>query len=711
MGRALPTKCLILAAGTGQRMKSFKPLVEVGGLPLIERVIATAHQAGLADFYVVTGNQAERLEAFLLGLSRRRGLRITTIRNPNWQTDNGSSLLESREHLAEDEFILIMGDHVVETGLIEKAMEKPLEGYDVALAVDSGVHENRLVDLDDVTKVTVDDGRVRAIGKGLVSYDAFDTGVFRCTPAVFAAAERSIESGDATLSGAIRLLAAKGGVKAIDVRGSSWVDVDTPVDVRKAESVLFGDLGKPQDGFVSATFNRPISSRFLTPLLLRLRSSITPNQVSLLGFAVSLLACLSFFLRLPFVGGALIHLASLLDGSDGEVARLKKLQSKFGGFFDAVLDRYGDGFAIFGMLYYAWTSSATADLLGGLAEPAVFVAGILALSGNFMVSYTSSKSVTDLGYQYDGGWLAAGRGRDLRLFVLSLGGLGALIHPASVLLALAIVAALVTAIVVRRTWVSWEYARGHSPFAGRKLKAVILDLDGTVADTMTFLSELAVGLISHYYDLPRTEARRGYLETTGLDFASQVERLFPRHPLNDSVAATMEEQKRSGLLDHPLFPDVIPALEFFRERDIMVFICSSTQEDLVRQFVAQAGIEQLIDGCYGYAPGLSKLGQLRSILHQYELDPRGVLFVGDSFVDHDFATAAGVRFIGLERLFKASEFRSSGLFSVRDLTALTDLYQRWDRLISFPEGPAAEPRALVRLESRLPATRKGRRAR
>jgi choline kinase/phosphoglycolate phosphatase-like HAD superfamily hydrolase/phosphatidylglycerophosphate synthase len=676
-------KCLILAAGTGRRMKSFKPLVQVAGLPLIERVIVRASEAGLSDFFVVTGHEAERLEAFLAALSRRRGLRITTMRNSRWEEANGLSLLQAREAIGEDEFVLLMGDHVVEKSIIESVLNETMDGCDVVLAVDSGIAENRRVDLDDVTRVKVDNDRIVAIGKGLLSFNAFDTGVFRCHPALFAAAETCAGEGRTSLSDAVRHLAAQHRVKALDVSGRFWIDVDTRADARQAEGTLRSDLGKPQDGYVSRVLNRPISTRMLTPLLLRLRSSITPNQVSLLGFVVSLLACASFFLHLPVLGGFLIHLASLLDGSDGEVARLKKAQSRFGGFFDAVLDRYGDGFILFSLFYYTYTSPAIASLLGTLTGPIVSTAAILALSGNFMVSYTSAKSVTDFGYEYRGGWLASGRGRDLRLFVLAIGALGAAVHPMTVLVALGFVAAITSATVVGRTWISWEHAQGRATFGYRPRRAVILDFDGTVANTMGYLSDLAVGLISRHYAVPPPQALTSYLETTGMDFAGQMELMFAGHASNSSVVAEMEERKRCGLIESSPFADVVPTLRFFQAHGIRVFICSSTRQDLVQEFVSRAGLADLIDAAYGYAVGMSKDRQIQSILHEHAFSPSEAVFVGDSFADADFARMAGVPFIGLARMFPAAEFDRRGIFSVSDLLALTRLWQRWNELLSF----------------------------
>jgi 1L-myo-inositol 1-phosphate cytidylyltransferase / CDP-L-myo-inositol myo-inositolphosphotransferase len=686
------SKCLVLAAGTSTRMKSFKPLVKIAGLPLVERVLLTARQAGLSDFYVVTGNEAERLEPFLTELGRRRGLRITSIRNPHWQNENGLSLLQARDAIGEDDFVLLMGDHLVDKSIIEAVLRETMDDCDALLAVDAATQENRRVDPEDVTRVQVRDGRIESLGKGIVSYNAFDTGVFRCHPAVFIAAERCIKKGRASVSDAIQHLAAKRRVKAVDVSGRFWLDADTPRDARQATADLCRDLGKPQDGLVSRLLNRPISARFLTPLLLRLWEQVTPNQVSLLAFATALLACVSFLLRLPLAGGLLIHLASLLDGSDGEVARLKEAQSRFGGFCDAVLDRYADGLILFGMFYYARSSPEIAALLGALTESIVLASAALAITGNFMVSYTSAKSVTDLGYEYRGSWLAAGRGRDLRLLALTFGGIGAYVHPVSVLVAIAVVGVITTATVIARSLLSWGLAKDQTPFAETRLRAVIFDLDGTVADTMGYLSDIAVGLISQHHEVPPPAARTRYLETTGMDFASQLELMFPSDPANSALATAMEERKRLGFLERDLFPDVRPALHFFTARRLGVFICSSTRQELVSEFVERAELGAFVDGAKGYSLGLTKDRQIESILSDHGLDASEVIFVGDSFADFDYARLAGVRFVALARMFSVEEFSRQGIFSVESLAELTRVYERWERRISFqPSGsPIAE---------------------
>ena len=678
-------KCLILAAGDGARIAQIcdcKPLVPVAGLPLIERSIATAQQAGITEFYVVTGYEAERIEAFLSDLSRRRRVRITPIRNPHWNLGNGGSLLKGRERLREP-FVLLMGDHVFDEIILRQLVREPLQEGEVILAADFGVDENQLVDLNDVTKVLVDDHRVIGIGKDIGAHNAYDTGIFLCSPAIFAAVEESIAAGDASVTGAIRRLASRGKAKVVDVQKRYWVDVDTPRDLKKAETLLYEGLTKPNDGFISRSINRRISTGIFTPLLLKLSRRVTANQVSILSFAVSLFASLCFFLALPLIGGLLIQLGSVLDGSDGEVARLRKIQSPFGNFFDAVLDRYSDGFILFGMFYYSLTATEIASLFGRYSTSLVVGASMLALLGTVMVSYTSAKSVADFGYRYEGRWSAAGRGRDLRLFVLAIGGVATLVHPVSVFVAILTVALLTSVIVLRRIWISWNYSRRPNPLMSITPKAVIFDFDGTITDTMPFLSGLAVNLMTENYTISNDEASRRYLETTGTDFGSQIEEIFPHHPRNRDVIATMEASKTQGILGHPLFDEVVPTLMFLKDRNIKRFICSSTQEAIVRQYVSKAGIDDLLDGCFGYRPGFTKGQQIEFLLHHYRLDPNEVIFVGDSLMDCEFVRDKNVRFIAICRLFEEQNFRERGLFSVQDLTALTRLWPQSQAVIRF----------------------------
>jgi len=154
-------KCLIIAAGKGSRLRQqgdSKPLVPILGLPLIERVIRSAIEAGTDDFYVVTGYQEELIRVFLAGLTGRLGCRITPIFNRDWEKENGLSVLKAREYLKEP-FLLLMADHLFDPAIARELMALPLSDGEIALSID-GDTRSSFVDMDDVTRVKTNGGKI-----------------------------------------------------------------------------------------------------------------------------------------------------------------------------------------------------------------------------------------------------------------------------------------------------------------------------------------------------------------------------------------------------------------------------------------------------------------------------------------------------------------------------------------------------------------------
>ena len=237
-------KCLIIAAGRGSRLQlrgNSKPLIPIFGVPLIERVIRSAMDAGIDDFYVVTGYQNENVTAFLHDLSNRLKISITPIYNEDWQKENGVSVLKARDYL-QLPFLLLMSDHIFDPNTLRELMEVPLPRGEIILAVDRAI-DNPLVNLDDVTRVKIKNGKISEIGKGLADYNGFDTGIFMCTPAIFEALEQNAEKNDNTsLSGGVCILASQGRVNAAEFSGQFWIDVDDPEAMRQAENILLNYL-------------------------------------------------------------------------------------------------------------------------------------------------------------------------------------------------------------------------------------------------------------------------------------------------------------------------------------------------------------------------------------------------------------------------------------------------------------------------------------
>ena len=172
-------------------------------------------------------------------------------------------------------------------------------------------------------------------------------------------------------------------------------------------------VGGPQEGLVSKHLNRRVS-RPLARMLAR--SPVTPNQVSVASFAVAL-GSLALFLSGQNVWAALAAQASsIIDGVDGDLARLKNMSTRFGGFLDAVLDRYADVAILAGLTYW----SVEFEKLGSSGLTWTF--GLLAVSGSLILSYTRARAEASHRVTFSGVALFLGS-RDLRLLVVMIGAL------------------------------------------------------------------------------------------------------------------------------------------------------------------------------------------------------------------------------------------------------------------------------------------------
>ena len=163
------------------------------------------------------------------------------------------------------------------------------------------------------------------------------------------------------------------------------------------------------DGLVSKYINRPFS-RPLTKLILRLWPNCNPNLISIISALTGIIGSIFFFMNFPFLGGIFVQLASIIDGSDGEVARANGRTSFFGGFFDSVMDRYVDVFIFISLTFYS---------LNILLITHAFLLGIITITGAYSISYTAAKVELKEGINFS----RTIQGRDTRLFLVFLAGI------------------------------------------------------------------------------------------------------------------------------------------------------------------------------------------------------------------------------------------------------------------------------------------------
>ena len=224
-------EALIIAAGYGSRLRAIsesKPLTPVAGVPLLELGVRQAAAAGATRVVVVTGHEAEKVEAALPALAERAGLPVVAQRVDDWSKPNGFSVMAGASRIDGD-YLLMMADHIFSAAVLQRLASAGASDRGVTLGIDRRV-ASPLIDPDDATWVQTDGrGFIRAIGKTIPEYDAVDCGAFLATPELAAAIAEAVAAGKAgSLSDGMQRLADQGRAATLDIGEAWWLDVDDP---------------------------------------------------------------------------------------------------------------------------------------------------------------------------------------------------------------------------------------------------------------------------------------------------------------------------------------------------------------------------------------------------------------------------------------------------------------------------------------------------
>ena len=180
--------------------------------------------------------------------------------------------------------------------------------------------------------------------------------------------------------------------------------------------------------------------RVAEPVALALGSlGLTPNILTIIGFALSVAVAMVLWLGHLNIGGLLILVVSAFDMLDGALARATRQATRFGAFLDSTLDRYSEAALFTGLLMFF---VGRGDLLASLLA-------IVSLVGSLMVSYTRARA-EGLGLSCEVGLLA----RPERIIILGVGLIFGLAVPA-----LAVVAVLANFTAGQRVVHVWRVTR------------------------------------------------------------------------------------------------------------------------------------------------------------------------------------------------------------------------------------------------------------
>jgi CDP-diacylglycerol--glycerol-3-phosphate 3-phosphatidyltransferase len=113
-----------------------------------------------------------------------------------------------------------------------------------------------------------------------------------------------------------------------------------------------------------------------------IESRLTPNAISLSGFALNVAAAVLIFERYFFIAGVAFIVGSIMDTLDGRYSRMSGKGTPFGAFLDSTLDRIEEGVVLLAVAAYFATRH----------EEAAVAAVVAAVLGSLMVSYTRARA-------------------------------------------------------------------------------------------------------------------------------------------------------------------------------------------------------------------------------------------------------------------------------------------------------------------------------
>lgn len=323
------------------------PLTIVGGLSLFQRTILTLQRGGITRFMILGGDQTDVLRDQLQGDRRVTAeVRWLPVREfppsdyRTWEIVSGmmgsgylvagtgaifsaALIAQLRETAQATRAVLVVPNQAM--------LEKEVSG--IGAGPSSQASEDGVV-MVEAPVTAVREASALALDLVAIPEGFTATGwanIDDCPHPLRAALERGLRRGQVKVF-------PLGEQWYEEVRATGSGSLADPQSVAHAEWTLARSLKGGLEGFIDRYFNRKCS-RWLTHWFLQ--TPLTPNAITLLATAVGLVGAGAFAIGgylTGIIGALLFQLSAILDCCDGEVARIKFLESRVGEKLDMILD-------------------------------------------------------------------------------------------------------------------------------------------------------------------------------------------------------------------------------------------------------------------------------------------------------------------------------------------------------------------------------------
>ncbi|MGE5314003.1 MAG: sugar phosphate nucleotidyltransferase [Acidobacteriota bacterium] len=242
--KALQTATMaVIAAGEGSRLRhegvgTAKPLVEVGGVPMIERLLQVGMRHGVTQFHVIINEQSADVREFLKRRQTELPIHLIVKTTPS----SMHSLFELAPHLSASPFLLATVDSIFResefAAYVDAAGRCAADGL---LAVTHFIEDEK-----PLCVVTDTEDRVLQFSDTAECFDTATGGLYWFRPRIFDVMADAIGMNTERLRNFLRLLVARG-YDLRTFRFSKMIDVDHASDIAAAEALASEDARDADD--------------------------------------------------------------------------------------------------------------------------------------------------------------------------------------------------------------------------------------------------------------------------------------------------------------------------------------------------------------------------------------------------------------------------------------------------------------------------------
>jgi UDP-N-acetylglucosamine diphosphorylase / glucose-1-phosphate thymidylyltransferase / UDP-N-acetylgalactosamine diphosphorylase / glucosamine-1-phosphate N-acetyltransferase / galactosamine-1-phosphate N-acetyltransferase len=225
-------KVVIMAAGKGTRMLPLtedipKVLVEVNNKPFLYYLIKNLQKAGYNDFCIIAGYKKEKIIEFL----DNYGFEATIVEQKE-QLGTGHAVLQAKEFVEQDDFLVLGGDNLWSVEDIKKINSNDEYNYVSGVRVETPQNYGVLIE---------ENGKLKKIKEKPKEFfgNIINSGLYKFKPEIFSLLENLKPSprGEIELTDAISTLAEQGKVKVIKIK-DFWKDFGCLEDIPKMSEFL-----------------------------------------------------------------------------------------------------------------------------------------------------------------------------------------------------------------------------------------------------------------------------------------------------------------------------------------------------------------------------------------------------------------------------------------------------------------------------------------